>query len=543
MSFPRQSQGPLASFSFLASANPALKKDVPGAIVEQADPALVLCVVPPGTAVKKLIASFSLGRQGSVTVVSNGQRTVQNNGITVNDFSAPLRYAVEIPGETDPWVYRVMVREADTNARLAQLTVPAGARLQPAFSPTTEQYTIEVPFTTTRVSIAALAQSRTLASISVAGTSCPGSLAVAVVDFSSGQERAFQVSTLAEDGASAAKYTFLLKRAPADHNAGLSFVDVPDASVSPPAAGGGFTAMVRYEARQVVVRARPQSPVAAISCTAPGPGGGAPVVLGNPAGQDGVRVDFPAGARLVLTLVVTAQDGMVQQYPLEILRAPPEGNSLLADLSVEAAALSPRFSPEQQAYIAEVPYAARQVTIRAKPQSRSAFVALSLSQPGGAASAPTVSSPVFPTYPEGLQVDFSAVDMLGVTVVVTAQNGESQRYSLLVQRGGPDRNANLASLSASAGSLTPAVSAKQDSYSLRLPADVPSARITAVAAGPRALVVFSSGKEEAEGAGTSVTVSVEPGQKSLVRFLVVAEDGTPRSYQVQVLRDSALSGK
>ena len=120
------------------------------------------------------------------------------------------------------------------------------------------------------------------------------------------------------------------------------------------------------------------------------------------------------------------------------------------------------------------------------------ILAVEIRQPNSPTAAPTVSTLAMPATPEGVTVDFSAGDMVGATIAVTAQNGERTRYSLLVSRAAPDHDANLASLSASVGTLAPAFSVKQDSYTLRLPADVAAAQITATAASPYASIVFSS---------------------------------------------------
>jgi hypothetical protein len=535
----------MGSFSFLASTNPGLSRNVTGEIVEQAEPGLIICVVPPGTNVKKMIASATLNAKVTVTVTTGGQRTVQNNGITANDFSQPVLYSVEIPGEREPWVYRVIVREAETNARLAQVNPPTGTRLQPAFSPTVEQYALEVPFTTTRVSIAAFAQSRNLSGMTIADTAHPGALAVGAVDFSAGQERTFQISTLAEDGVTSQKYTFVVKRAAAERNTALAFVDVRGVSVSPsPQNPAAFSSTVPYETREVLVRARPLSPASIVALVAPASSAGAsaPLTLGNPSAVDGVRASFASGARLPLSIVVTAQDGTVQQYGLEILRAPPDSDKQLSDLAVDAASLSPKFTPDQPAYTAEVPFSTKRLTIRARAQSRTAAIALTVSQQSSPTTAPTVSTPFLPAYPEGAQVDFSGADMLGATLTVTAQNGERMRYSLLVQRAAPDHDTNLASLSASAGSLAPAFSAKQEGYTLRLPPDVTMTQLTAAAASPFASVVFSIPTATEPGPSKTVTLTLGPGEKSLARFLVIAEDGTSRSFQVQVEAAPAGAG-
>ena len=542
VSLPHQGSGPVGSFSFLAATNPGLSRDVLGEIVDQAEPALILCVVPPGVNVKKLIASTAVNAKATVSVTAGGQRVVQSNGITVNDFSQPVLYSIETPGEKDPWLYRVIVREAETNARLAQINLPTGARLQPAFSPMTEQYTLEVPFTTTQVIVAAIAQSGNLSGMTIAETSYPGALAVGAVDFSAGQERTIQVKTLAEDGATSVKYTFTVKRAAAERNTTLAFVDVRGASVSSaPQNPTAFVFTVPYETHEVFVQARTQSSAAKAALLSPGEAAStaAPVSLGDPGAAGGTRAAFPSVTRMPLSIVVTAQDGTVQQYSLEILRAAPDSSKQLAELTIDVGALTPKFSSDQLAYVAEVPYSTKKLTIRARAQSKTASISLVIRQPGS----PTAGSPAtMQAYPEGAAVEFLTVDMLGATIDLTAQNGERIRYSLLIHRAAPDRDANLASLTASAGTLSPAFSIKQDSYTLRLPPDILTTQITATTTSPYATVVFSTPASASEGQDKTATISLGQGEKSQVRFLVIAEDGTPHSFQIQVETTAAVGG-
>jgi hypothetical protein len=131
-------RGPVDAFNFSAGANPGLGQDAPGSLNMRTDPLEISVVVPPGTDKRRLVATFGLNVEATITVISTGQRVVQENGATANDFSAPVLYAVELPKEKKPWRYRVTVREVETNARLAQLSfpkAPCSPRLQPGEEP------------------------------------------------------------------------------------------------------------------------------------------------------------------------------------------------------------------------------------------------------------------------------------------------------------------------------------------------------------------------------------------------------------------------
>ena len=193
--------GPAESFAFLAAANPQLPRGAIGAIDESVEPKVIQVVVPPGTDMHGLVATFSFRKEAVVTVVSSGTRVVQSNGVTPNDFSVPVTYAVETAGEKKPWTYRVTVREAQTNARLSVLAAPSSMVMSPGFSPAVHAYTLDVPFATTKVRIEARSQSTGLRSVTIDGTEIAGSSATGSVDFQNVQERTITVAAGGADGA------------------------------------------------------------------------------------------------------------------------------------------------------------------------------------------------------------------------------------------------------------------------------------------------------------------------------------------------------
>jgi len=248
-----------------------------------------------------------------------------------------------------------------------------------------------------------------------------------------------------------------------------------------------------------------------------------------------VRVDFSSGGRLPLILAVTAQDGTTQKYNLEILRREANNNNRLSDLVVSDAPLTPQFKPDTLAYMAEVPFSKTRLTIRAMPQDKNATISLETAQ----ATGPNASSPpslrAYPGDPAGVQIDFNELEMKGFNIVTTAQNGETLRYTLLLHRSAPDSTADLASLTASAGTLAPVLSAKVDTYTLHLPADAAGVQLSATASSPFARVANEG--DSARSQSVTIPVEVDPGQKATIRFFVTAEDGTQKLFQVQVTRD------
>lgn len=319
--FGGRGHGPVDSFQFLASRNPDLGQNVTGVMNERADPVEILMVIPPDTASLDLVATFSLNTEATITVVSSGAPVVQQNGVTRNDFSAPVLYSVQVPKEKKPWRYRVTVRYADTNAALSRIGIGEGYALSPLFSPRVKSYTVEVPYSVKKVRLEAKGQSPNLKNIAIDGASSGGASASATVDFSSGLSREVLIETLAEDGATREQYTVTLQRLPADSNAKLESLELVEVALFPAFSSlrAAYQAEVPYEAAQLVVKAKAQSPYATIELLTLAvvgritSGRTALAAKGKPTDKSGAVVDFSTGTSLPVIVAVTAEDGGVQE--------------------------------------------------------------------------------------------------------------------------------------------------------------------------------------------------------------------------------------
>lgn len=530
--------GPLVSFSFLRANNPGLTADAVGVVVDRGDPRPVEVVVPPGTDRRRLVATLTLGTEATITVISSGNRVIQENSFTPNDFSVPVIYALELPKQKKPLQYRVSVREADTNPLLAEISFPDGYVLQPAFNPSVTSYSVEVPFATQSVRIQVRGQSPRLAGVSLDGKPIRGASGAEAVDFASGQQRTVTLTTQAEDGEGRAQYTLAIRRGQPDRNALLASLQLPVSPLNPAFAPGLLTyrGVVPFETTRFALVATPQSKfakVALLSATR------TPLAhQGDPAAKDGAQVDFPAGDRLTVIVAVTAQDGSTRDYILELSRAAPDSNNRLAALSVEGLTLSPAFYERQLAYRGTVPFAATQVRLKALTQSKVAVLTLA---PGAMAPRTADGKLQYTGNPavEGALIPFTGTDQLEVAVGVTAQDGSQLRYTLDLRRGPPDSNADLKSLAVSAGILSPAFTPKLISYTVSLPGTVESLNITAAAASAVALVSVPERPELKPAASLVIPVTVASGSALSLNVLVSAEDGTQRLYVIQVSRGVA----
>ncbi len=540
-------RGPVDAFMLLAANNPGLTADVTGIISERGEPKTIELVLPPGTDKRGLVAFLSLNSEATVTIISSGSRVVQDNGRTANDFAAPLLYSIEAAGDEEPWLYRVTAREADTDARLAAIAFPEGYVLQPGFNPAVKDYSVKVPYATRIVKIEAKGQSRYLKSISIGTVESGGAAAVAGVDFASGDELDFTITTLAEDGVSSEQYAITLIRGAPDRNAALASLEIAGGLISPLFSPNRllYLAQVPFATTEVTVKAASQSPFATVAIARSAeagqtqPSGPAFQYQQLTDSQKGGTLEFATGDRLPLLVSVTAQDGSLLEYQVEIIRAAPDGNNLLASLAITDGSLSPSFAAERSAYGGIVPYAAKEVRISARSQSAVARVAL---EPGSEVDAATRSGFSYrgdPASAQGAVIDFTGIERLSVLVRLTAENGSVRRYSLKIQRGAPDSNADLGSLTASQGVLRPAFTPRTATYSVSLPAGVGSTQLSVQAARSVATVGVVDQPSIAPAVSQALSVAVNPGEVRVVSFVVTAEDGSQRLFRIEVRRAGA----
>ena len=69
---------------------------------------------------------------------------------------------------------------------------------------------------------------------------------------------------------------------------------------------------------------------------------------GNPTDRAGATIDFSNGTLLPVIVAVTAEDGGVQEYLVDVTRAAPDHNNALAELVVEPGPHEPGVQPESR---------------------------------------------------------------------------------------------------------------------------------------------------------------------------------------------------
>ena len=402
-----------SSYIFSAADNPSLSKDVVGAVDWMAK--IVSLVVPPGTRVSSMIATYVAPEGASVYVRSQGSTIPQTNGATANDFRRPVQYLLALEDGTEV-EFVVKVREAETNPNLASLTLGDNVAFSPGFSTEVESYTAEeVPYAIGELTIRLNAES-TYASITIDGRTYPARNATAAAALRAGEVNAISIVVTAEDGVTTRTYTLNVKRAEPDRDSSLAGLKVSEGTVLAPRFSTDVTSYrinIPYEPEALNFTPTTNSPVATVT------------VQGKavPSGTESGTIELGDELITSVDIVATAQDGTTKTvYTVTIQRAEPDRDSGLAAIGVnQGASVAPKFSRNITGYEISIPNTMDTVILT--PETGSPVAAVTVAGkaiPSGSSVEPIV-------LPED-----SATD---VEITVTAQDGKTvTTYHLKVIR-------------------------------------------------------------------------------------------------------------
>ncbi|WP_167397393.1 cadherin-like beta sandwich domain-containing protein [Lysinibacillus mangiferihumi] len=213
----------------------------------------------------------------------------------------------------------------------------------------------------------------------------------------------------------------------------------------------------------------------------------------------------------IIPIVVTAQDGRTKKtYTLTVVRLTSTDASLKA-LTINHGTLSPAFSANQEMYTVQVEHAVSSIQITASPTNDGAKVAVN-----NKTSSETVELVVGETT---------------IPIVVTAQDGKTQKtYTLTVTRV-LSEDATLKNLTVSEGTLNPAFSANEENYMVQVGNDVTTLDIAASTTDSQASMTINGNVT------TSETIALVAGQPTTIPIVVTAQDGkTQKTYTLTVTR-------
>ena len=281
--------------------------------------------------------------EAMVTVTVDTGATVNGSGsdYTVRDLdvgSNVITIVVRAQDGQATGTYEVAVtRAVSSDAALSGLDISGGS-LSPGFGSDTRDYTASVLNSVDSVTVTPEARENS-ATVTVNGDAWTGSdHRVSLVVGSN----VITIVVRAQDGTTIRIYRVTVTRA-ADSNAGLSGLTISSGVSSPVVLSPGFasgkfayTAMVDNEVTAVMV-----TPTVANSATV--------TVNGGAATSGGRSVSLVVGSN-VITIVVTAQDGLATRtYTVRVTRA-GSSDATLSDLDISPGRLSPSFASGTGSY-------------------------------------------------------------------------------------------------------------------------------------------------------------------------------------------------
>ena len=397
-----------------------------------------------------------------------------------------------------------ITRAASSNNNLSSLSLSNGT-LSPTFASATTNYTSSVANSVSSVTVTSMASDAT-ATIKVNGSPVASGSASSAISLVVGTTTITAVVT-AEDG-TINIYTITVTRvAAASSNNNLSSLSLSSGTLSPTfaSATNSYTSSVANIVLSITV-----TPITA-DATATIKVNGIPVSSGAASSS----IPLTVGSNTI-AIAVTAQDGTINTYTITVTRALSSNNNL-SSLTVSNGVLTPSFSSSTIGYATVVNNSVNSITVTAITSDPTATLNVR-----GFTFLSGVASPAIPL----------VVGNNAVSVVVTAENGAAQVYSINIQRLGSSNN-NLSSLSLSSGTLSPTFASATTNYTSSVANSVLSISVTPVTADPTATIKVNT-LTVASGS-TSSTIPLIVGSNT-VKVAVTAQDGTINTYTIIVTR-------
>lgn len=276
-------------------------------------------------------------------------------------------------------------------------------------------------------------------------------------------------------------------KAPLSGNANLGSLSVPGTSIST----SNMTANVGKDTSSITINASAEDSGATVSGT----------------GTKSLNY-----GKNTFTITVKAPSGATKNYTITINREDPRSNNAnLSSLKVSGGDLTPGFNKNTTTYSMTVPFSVSSLDIKANAEDSKAKVSISGNN------------------------NLPAEATTRVLVTVTAENGSTKVYAINVTRekdpNKPKSNNNyLTTIATNIGLLSPVFDKEKTNYVIYLPYEIDKIELT----------VDVEDKEY----GKLETIAPESLNVGTNRyeFKVTAEDGSVRSYIVNVIRGANLDG-
>jgi len=426
--------------------------------------------------------------------------------VSLNVGSNVINIVVTAQDGVTTKTYTITVTRAASSVATLSNLVPSAGSLYPIFSPGSTGYTETVTHATATMTVTPTTTDPT-ATVTVNGTAVTSGTASASLPLTVGTNN-INIVVTAQDGTTTQTYTITVLRP--SNNASLSALHLNAGTLSPTfsPATTSYTENVVNGVSSISITPSLSDNNASLTIN------GAEAVSGDNNGPYGLNV-----GPNTFTIVVTAQDDATQKTYTIVVNRAASSNASLSALHFSAGVLSPAFSSTTTSYTESVVNGVSSVTVTPTTFDVNSRVTINgVRDTTGVASGPfslNVGPNVF-------------------TVVVTAQDGVTQKtYTTTITRA-PSANANLSALHFSAGTLSPAFSPNTLSYTSSVVNGVGSVTVTPTTADATATVTVN-GTAVASGTATApIHVAVGPNTFTIA---VTAQDGTTtKTYTVTVNR-------
>ncbi len=301
----------------------------------------------------------------------------------------------------------------------------------------------------------------------------------------------------------------------ASANASLSNLAISSGALTPAFATAtiNYTQSVPYTTSSVTVTPTTSDPTATVKVN------GVTVASGTASSAIALAVGLNT-----ITTVVTAQNGTnTKTYKISVTRAAPSNNALLTSISLSPVSTLVGVSgPGYLNFTSAVFNSETSVQVIATVKDANATITVN----GVATVSGSASSPI------ALNVGANTI-----TVVITAQDGVTQKTVIITVNRAASANANLSNLTLSSGALTPAFATATTSYTANVANATLSVTVTPTTSDPTATVKVNGITVASGSASSPIALAVGA---NTITTIVTAQNGTTKTYTITVTRSAVV---
>ena len=388
---------------------------------------------------------------------------------------------------------------------LSSLTVTPGT-LQPAFSSSVSNYTVDAPTAATSVAVTA-APTDSTTTMTINGVPTAAGQGRSIPLGPPGSTTTITIALSSQVGAEGAYTVTVTRLLSSDNN--LSALSVTPGRLVPSFTPSTtiYTVDVGTKVTTVSIAGTKSDPNAVILI------GSVPIPAGTASGQATIPLNGP-GTTTPIPVEVTAPNGDKKAYSITVNRAAPSSNNNLSGLTVTPGTLSPAFDSNQLTYTVDVAFDIAGVLVTATKADAEAVISGDLPNEGRAT----------------IPLDGPGTSKT-ISITVTAPNGSSKAYRITVKRAAPSSNNNLSALTVTPGTLSPAFDSNQLTYTMDVAFDIAGVLVTATKADANAVI---SGDLPNEG---RATIPLDgPGTSKTISIIVTAQNGDRKTYTITINR-------